>query len=474
MSRGAVILGGALVAGGVVGACTGASSAPTNVPTAADLLSGGTTTVFDTTSGAYGNQAPDLTSDEAETFSLGHATFERDWVTAPATTSDIDGLGPLFNQRSCSACHSHDGRSAPFAADGTTFLGMLFRLSVPGMDEHGGPLGDPVYGLQLRPGALLGVPPDGTPQVSYQEVAGTYGDGTSFSLQTPSYSVTGWNYGDPSSDLLLSPRVGPIMVGLGLLEAIPEQDLLAGVRSSADADGVLGKANHVWSATRQATVVGRFGWKANVDTVLDQIAGALQGDIGITSSLFPDETCTPAMTACLAAPNGGMPEVSPMLLTALSQYSETLAVPARRTSAADAGVDGEQDAARGEALFGSFGCTSCHKTTFVTGDFPALPQVAGQTIHPYSDLLLHDMGAGLADGRPDFEASGSEWRTPPLWGLGLLRIVNGHQLLMHDARARGVAEAILWHGGEAEAARERFRAASASDRDALVSFVNSL
>ncbi len=462
MTRRAVpLLGVALAA--AIAACSSSSSDPS--PRSGDPFSGGATTVFDATKLAYAQQAANLTGEHASSFAFGHSIFDRNWVTAPATTEDMDGLGPRFNQRSCSACHSHDGRSPPFDKAGAQ-LGMLFRLSVPGQDEHGGPLGDPTYGGQLRTSAILGIAREGVPHTTYVEKAGTYGDGTPFSLQVPLHTIDTWNFGPPSAALMLSPRVAPFTIGLGLLEAITEADLLANVRTG-DPDGVKGRPNHVWDGAAKRTTVGRFGWKANVPTVLDQTAGAFLGDIGITSSLNPGETCTGPMTACLAATSGGTPEIDDTRLAAISLYMRALGVPARRA------VD-DPTALRGEALFGSFGCASCHTATFQTGAYPELPELAYQTIHPYTDLLLHDMGPDLDDHRPDFEASGAEWRTPPLWGIGLLQNVNGHELLMHDARARGFAEAVLWHGGEGLAARERFRNAPSADRDALLAFLRSL
>lgn len=459
MKRSASVV--SLAAGALVACATRIESAPAP----ADALSGGTTTVFDTTKDAYSNQAANLSGEHADVFAFGHAIFNRNWVTAPATTDDMDGLGPRFNQRSCSGCHSRDGRAPPFDRQGQ-LLGMLFRLSIPGTDEHGGPLGDPMYGGQVRPNAILGVPSDGTPRVTYEEQPGTYADGTPFSLQRPHYAVEAWGDGPPAAGLMIGPRVAPATIGLGLLEAIPDAALLANVRSG-DPDGVVGRPNHVWDPIRRASVIGRFGWKANVPTVFQQTAGAFSGDMGITSSLFPDELCTLQMTACQNAPRGGTPEIDDAKLAAVVLYMQTLAVPARR-----AVEDGT--ALRGEALFKSFGCASCHVETFVTGKLDGVPEVEAQTLHPYTDLLLHDLGAGLADDRPDYEASGSEWRTPPLWGIGLLQAVNGHQLLLHDGRARGFAEAILWHDGEARAARERFRSANARDRAAILAFLGSL
>lgn len=469
------VLAFSLTAATLVAACGGSDDdkKPSSPPTAdagapaidPNALSGGLTTVFDATKDAYAQMAPTVKGDRTNDFTLGHAIFDENWVTAPATTEDQDGVGPRFNQRSCSACHSKDGRAAPYDSTHAQ-LNLLLRLSIPGTDEHNGPLGDPIYGTQLRPVAILGIPADGVPHAAYVEVPGTYGDGTAYSLQKPTYTIDGWGDGAPASGLMISARVGLFAIGLGLLEAIPETAILANVKSG-NPDNVVGKPNHVWSPESNSTVLGRFGWKANVATVKQQTAGALQGDMGITSSLNPSETCTPTMTKCLAAPNGGTPEIDDDKLDALVFYMQTLAVPARRN------LD-DPNAQHGAQLFDQMGCSSCHTTTFQTDPNAKLPEVANQTIHPYTDLLLHDMGADLADNRPDYEASGSEWRTPPLWGIGLLQTVNGHTLLMHDARARNFAEAILWHGGEATAARERFRTAAAADRDALTTFLQSL
>ena len=299
-------------------------------------------------------------------------------------------------------------------------------------------------------------------------MAGSYGDGSAYSLQVPSYTFDGWNYGDPSAELYVSPRMGPPVMGLGLLEAVPETEILANVHEP-DADGVHGVPNYVWDATTHAQALGRFGWKANQPSTLQQTAGAFVGDIGITSSLFPHGSCSAGMTKCLEAPSGGDPDVEldDPKLQGVAYYMKTLAVPARRL------VD-DPVALHGEQLFQGFGCSSCHLPTLHTAISEASATLSNQTIHPYTDLLLHDMGPELADGRPDFQATGSQWRTSPLWGVGLLQTVNHHSQLLHDGRARGIAEAILWHGGEGTTARERFRLASSDDRSALLRFLESL
>lgn len=446
---------------------TACSSKNESEPRTADARLGGAATALDATADAYGNSIERLTDEQAASFSYGHSVFSQNWSTAPATTEGMDGLGPLFNARACSSCHSKDGRSPPLASGGA-LLGMLLRLSIPGLAESGGPNPDPVYGDQLRPFGILGVPGDGTPQVSYREEAGSYGDGTSYSLQVPSYSVADWAYGEPARELMVSPRVAPALIGLGLLEAVPEAEILAHVSEPND-DGIHGVPNYVWDVSEQTSKLGRFGWKANQPSLLQQSAGAFLGDIGITSALFRRETCAPTMSACRAAASGADPdyELSDGRLSAITFYMHSLAVPARRR------LD-DARALRGEALFSRFGCASCHSPTLHTGADAAAESLSNQTIHPYTDLLLHDMGRELADDRPDFLATGSQWRTAPLWGIGLLPTVNHHFLLLHDGRARGLAEAILWHGGEAAPSRERFRLADSSERDALLAFLESL
>ncbi|HEX9648783.1 MAG TPA: di-heme oxidoredictase family protein, partial [Alphaproteobacteria bacterium] len=274
-------------------------------------------------------------------------------------------------------------------------------------------------------------------------------------------------FGPLGDDAMLSPRVAPATIGLGLLEAVPEATILAlADPADADGDGVSGRPNRVAGEVGGGIALGRFGWKANQPSLRRQNAAAALGDIGLTSTLFPDENCAAPQDACRAAKSGGAPELSDAFLDKLTLYTRLLAVPRQR------GADAEP-VRHGEQLFRAAGCAACHMPTLVTGAHP-LAELAGQVIHPFTDLLLHDMGEGLADGRPDFAATGREWRTAPLWGLGLVETVNGHTYFLHDGRARNLAEAILWHGGEAEAARERFRALPRGDREALLAFLRSL
>jgi len=433
----------------------------TSVDPGAALL-GGDTTIFDDTDEAFNYPARNLDDAARALFQIGDGVFNRNWITAPATPQGNDGLGPTFNALSCSGCHPNNGRGAPPQEPGEPMQAVLLRLSIAGSDAHGGPNPDPNYGDQLQPFAVLGVPAEGTPSVTYTELPGTYGDGEAYSLRMPTYAVADLAFGPLATGGMVSPRVGPELVGAGLLQAIPEDTL----RSFAAQNG--GRLNMVWDTANATTAVGRFGWKANQPTVAQQVFGAFRNDIGITNALYSTKNCPTAQTACAAAPQSlSQPNLGTLEAQSMVVHGMTLAVPAAR------GLD-SAEAQHGEALFMQAGCASCHIPKTQTGVLDGYPALSNQTIRPFTDLLLHDMGAGLADGRPDYLASGSDWRTPPLWSLGLIPAVNDHQFLLHDGRARGFAEAILWHGGDGEAAKEAFRTMSKSDRAALVTFLQSL
>ncbi|MGV3569005.1 MAG: di-heme oxidoredictase family protein [Ramlibacter sp.] len=441
---------------------------------------GGATTVFATGKNAFSFPAANLDDAERTRFVIGNSFFKRNWVQAPASTTARDGLGPHFIARSCGGCHTLDGRGEPpqirNRINSEQPLGLLLRLSIPGTpDPRAGVRPEPVYGDQLNNSAVRGVKPEGEVVIRETPVQGRFADGTPYTLRKPSYSVRNPGYGPLHPQALISPRVAPQVIGMGLLEAIPEAEILANARTQAVAPGpVKGVPNRVWDGVARREMLGRFGWKANVATVAHQTAAAFLGDIGITSPVFSQELCTEAQKDCREAPRGAQgqaPEIDQKMLDDVTFYSATIAVPARR-SVNDAQV------LAGQKLFAQAQCAACHRPSYVTGEgpFPRLTSkaLAGQRIHPYTDLLLHDMGEGLADGRPDFLANGRQWRTPPLWGIGLLRDVNGHQKLLHDGRADGVLEAILWHGGEAQASRDAVLRFGKAQRDALVRFVESL
>jgi CxxC motif-containing protein (DUF1111 family) len=421
---------------------------------------------------------PGLDSDGRRFFAVGNNFFNDNWVIAPASTEGRDGLGPVFNAQSCSSCHFRDGRGKPPEGPDDPERGLLIRLSVrdgEGVAPH------PIYGDQLQDRSIPDVPIEGTVEITYAEEAGDYDDGTPYSLAVPTYVLRDADGSPLGDDVLFSPRVAPPMFGVGLLELIPEADIVAAADpDDADGDGVSGRPAYVadedqgaeaersGELAEDATVVlGRFGWKALAPTVEDQSAAAFRADIGVTNPLRPEQPCTDAQPECLAAPSGGEPEVDDQKLSRVTFYSRTLAVPARRAV-------GEPETDRGESVFTSVGCASCHTAEHRTGESDTAEALSDQTIRPYTDLLLHDMGPGLADGRPEGDADGTEWRTPPLWGIGLTETVNRHTRFLHDGRARSLEEAVLWHGGEAAGAQERFRALPAADRRALLAFLESL
>jgi CxxC motif-containing protein (DUF1111 family) len=361
---------------------------------------------------------------------------------------------------------------------------MLMRLSVPAKtDEEKAKLAshrlnsipEPTYGGQLQDLSIQGHKAEGQIKIDYKEKAVKLAGGETVHLRVPGYSIVDLGYGPLAPDTMMSPRVAPPMIGLGLLEAIPEAQILANADpDDADQDGISGKPNQVWSKEQNKVVLGRFGWKAGVPSINQQAAEAANGDIGLSTTMIRAASgdCTESEKDCLAAPNGNSAqyqdvELGDDLFKLVAFYSHNLAVPPRRDPA-------DPKVLKGKELFYSIGCVSCHKPKFVTGEAPGQPHLSHQLIWPYTDLLLHDMGEGLADNRPDGEATGSEWRTAPLWGLGLTEMVNGHTLFLHDGRARNLTEAILWHGGEGQASRDKFAKLSKEDRERLIAFVNSL
>ena len=447
------------LAGALLGAC---DSAADDKPSA---LSGGLLTVFDTTRDAFGRPAPVLDPDGVSAFFVGNSFFSQNWVTAPASTTARDGLGPTFNARACAGCHFKDGRGRPPDGPDETLTQSLLRLSRPGPS---GPEPLEHYGGQFQPESILGVPAEGRVVVTWEEVEGAFPDGTSYSLRAPRLAFEDLAFGPFPDDVQLSFRVAPALVGMGLIDALDPAEIARGADpDDADGDGVSGRVNYAFDVESGERVVARFGWKAAAPTLEQQNAAAFLNDMGLTSSYFPDENCPGDQTACRTAPTGGEPEVTDHQLARVTHYTAHLGVPARRDHL-------EPDVRRGERLFTELGCASCHRPSWEVPVDPRYPQIGAQTIFPYSDFLLHDMGEGLADGRPDEDADGTEWRTPPLWGLGLYIRVNGHDFLLHDGRARGVLEAILWHGGEAEGARDRFKGLSVEDRARVIRFVESL
>jgi CxxC motif-containing protein (DUF1111 family) len=437
-------------------------------------LAGGETTAFNRTSQGFGQPAPNLTEKELELHILGDRAFEATFVTSPAPINA--GLGPQFNNTSCIACHIRDGRGMPEKGS------LLVRVSLPmalsakpsatarppsifqvdpkssaTLTEASVSLGNalPVTGLgtQIQDQAVYGVQPKANINIEWKEQSGTYGDGKPFRLRSPQLDITLPGGKPLPSDILTSLRLPPPVFGRGLLEAIPEKAVVAlADPKDRNRDGISGKVNRVWDVRQQKLVLGRFGLKANNPNLLQQNAAAYVNDMGVTNPLFPEKD--------------GSHEIDRKTLEASTFYTQTLSVPAR-TLMNDPGVR------NGEKLFTQANCAACHISTLQTGDHP-VKAIAHQTIHPYTDLLLHDMGSGLADGRPDFDATDQEWRTPPLWGIGLTQAVLPYSSYLHDGRAQTLEESILWHGGEAEGSKEMFRQMSKGDRQALIRFLSSL
>lgn len=435
---------------------------------------------------AFSQPSGNLTFEDELAFKLGNGLFRKLWVSSPSSTLASDGLGPLFNARSCQRCHIKDGRGHPPENDEDNAVSMFLRVSI--MDPDGVPddaaiaeitdyiatLPDPTYGEQLQDFAVQGHASEYTLGITYEEEVVTLADGTEVSLRHPTYEAANLGYGPLHEQAMLSPRVAPQMIGLGLLEAIPAADILARADpDDLDGDGVSGRPNIVWSHEFDQPMLGRFGLKAGNPTIMQQSAGAFAGDIGISNPLFPAGAgeCTANQTLCQNAIHGDGDvrgtEIDAEGMELVTFYSRNLGVPARRD------VDDPQ-VLRGKEMFYATGCTSCHTPSFVTHRLEDQPEQSFQLIWPYTDLLLHDMGPGLADMRPEARATGQEWRTPPLWGIGLTAQVSGHTYFLHDGRARSLLEAILWHGGEAQQQRDAVANMRADDREALLRFLESL
>jgi len=436
--------------------------------------SGGGTSVRVTGANAYSQPAANMPMARRLDFSVGNSFFRNPWVIAPASTDARDGLGPLFNTNACQNCHIKDGRGHPPEPNAINQVSMLVRLSIPATDEAAdrdrlhrlGNVPEPTYGLQLQDFAVAPVQAEGQVRVSYREFPVTLADGSVVQLREPKLEITELAYGALHPHVQMSARIAPPMIGLGLLAAIRPEDLLQQEDpEDADGDGISGRANRVWDASGGIRVLGRFGWKAGQPNLPQQNAAAFQGDMGITSGLFGEDSCPVSAEMCLPL-SGGQPELSPQIQTQVDFYSANLAVPMRRN------LD-DPTVQLGWEIFLEAGCTACHTPTWVTGPSPH-EWLSDQTIHPFSDLLLHDMGPGLADNREEFLADGREWRTPPLWGIGLAEVVAGQTYFLHDGRARNLLEAILWHGGEAQASRDAVRSLNAIQRQALLAFLHSL
>ena len=431
---------------------------------------------------AFSQPSGNITFEDELTFKVGNGLFRKLWVSSPSSTLASDGLGPLYNARSCQRCHIKDGRGHPPEGPDDNAISMFLRVSIPADDAelsekiegYLAALPEPTYGIQMQDFSLAGHPAEYRLQIEYEEISVPLSGGEVATLRKPTYTAADLGYGPLHPDAMLSPRLAPQMIGLGLLEAVPAADILAlADPDDADGDGISGRPNIVWSVEFDQPMLGRFGLKAGAPTIRHQSAGAFAGDIGISNPLFPAAwgECTSAQTDCRDAPHGDDDdrgyEVDAEGLDLVTFYSRNLGVPARREV-------NDPQVLRGKEVFYATGCTSCHQPSFVTHRLEDQPEQSFQLIWPYTDMLLHDMGPGLADNRPEARATGTEWRTPPLWGIGLTKQVSGHTHFLHDGRARSLLEAILWHGGEAEPKRDAVVDMTPEDRAALIRFLESL
>lgn len=440
-----------------------------------EAMAGGTSTVDKHDKKAFSMPSANLAPSRRVDFSVGNSFFRNPWVMAPSTTTARDGLGPLFNTNACQNCHIRDGRGHPPGPEAQSATSMLVRLSIPNGTEYLevierlGVVPEPVYGGQLQDMAVPGVAPEGKVRVEYTPQHVTFTDGTQVELRKPKLVISQLGYGPMHPDTRFSARVAPPMIGLGLLEAIPEEAILANADPyDSNGDGIRGYPNKVWDDAQRKTVLGRFGWKAGQPNLNQQNVHAFSGDMGLTTRLRPMDDCTATQTDCLNARHDrGEPEVSDNILRLMLFYTRNLAVPTRKD------VDSPHVLA-GKNLFFEAGCQSCHVPKFTTSANAAEPEQASQVIRPYTDLLLHDMGPDLADNRSEFAAGGRDWRTAPLWGIGMTETVSGHTQFLHDGRARNLLEAVLWHGGEAKAAQQHVLTFNAEQRAALLAFLNSL
>jgi CxxC motif-containing protein (DUF1111 family) len=468
---------------------------------------------------------PTLTDDELDQHLTGDVHFETSFTTAPNSEHpELDGLGPVFNNQDCNSCHQRDGRSSTVTLSANqdrvlldSSAGIFLRMSLDDglcdypdvSNDYCSNVGVDGFGTQLFHRGVLKARDDwednpfigqANVYLSYEYSTYTYPDGTSVELKKPLFDIeipydvesdNQTNSAIMQDDVRFSPRNGMPIFGLGLLELIPQDDILA-LEDSTDenADGVSGRANWVFDPIKDRdgddnpVSLGRFGWKASTPSVRVQSLGALRGDMGITNPLFPDESiANTAMHESYLTRTGfvdtgadidGEPEANQSFSDDVVFYAETLAVPSRRNIE-------DEDVLAGSLLFEQTQCTACHTPSFTTatgdltiGGLTAPDALKGQTIYPFTDMLLHNMGDGLADNRRDFMADGFEWKTRPLWGICLTKTVNPAAGFLHDGRADTIEEAILWHDGEAANSRTLFASLTAEQREQLVSFVMSL
>ena len=421
-----------------------------------------------------------LSNNEKFEFYIGENVFKKFWVPSPSSTTASDGLGPLFNTRSCNNCHINNGRGhAPEAnINGISVPSFLIRLgkSYPNQNtpsNHVYPhIGDKTYGHQFQSQSTTGISPEGDYYLTYQTHTEVLSDGTKIELRKPQLHWRTLHYGNFEESTEFTMLTSPALVGMGLLDSIPDKSILANADpNDSNNDGISGRVN--WLDEEQ-TVIGRFGYKASVETVDQQNQSAFHTDLGLSTPLNPTASgdCTSRQRDCLNSPNGNSPhldnlEVDEQQMRLVNLFVSLSSPPAMRNLKTTAFLEGKR-------VFDAAGCAGCHTPKMKTGNDSPLKALNNRTFYPFTDLLLHDMGPELASGFPSFSASPSEWRTAPLWGLGLSEQISGRSGFLHDGRARNIEEAILWHGGEAASSQRHFKALTRENRQKLIFFLESL
>ncbi|MGM8937944.1 di-heme oxidoreductase family protein [Psychrobacter glaciei] len=461
-----------------------------------EIKQGGDSGISITSAESYSKPSSNLTALRKGSFFIGNAFFQQPWVIAPASTDSRDGLGALFNVAACQSCHVKDGRGHAPMSSKDDADSLLIRLSMPATtDEQRQQLQDsliekvvhPMYGGQLQDRGIQGVPAEARISVQWTDMPVTFADGYVETLRAPSFKLTKPGYGAFDNEMMVSPRVALPMIGLGLLEQIPDDDIKKQVVNNNNTSDISGKFNWVMDPQTGKHALGRFGWKAGQTKLITQNQSAFNEDMGLTSNIRPHESCMPSQTACINATTGadeqgnGKPpvEVNDEIAKFVEFYTRNLAVPHRRNA-------DDKLVLAGKKRFYDMGCQSCHTPRYQLPktDDDHLEQ-HGQVIYPYTDLLLHDMGDALADrtiagklpaknAQVEFLANSYEWRTPALWGIGLAQTVDPQATFLHDGRARTLMEAVLWHGGEAENQRQKVLKLDKQGRAELNAFLKSL
>lgn len=416
-----------------------------------------------------------LNDEEIDMFILGKSFFRVPWVEAPSATTARDGLGPLFNANACISCHPNNGVASVFNKNGDVSRGYVTRLSIPSDNSHkakkalkfDGFIGDPNYGSQISVNGTKSVPYEAKPLIKYEKLKVVYPDGQEIILSKPIHGVknqlTQLNYGKLHKNVAITNRVAQALVGLGLLDMLSDEQILANEDiEDKNKDGISGKANIVYSPEFKDFRVGRYTWKASAPSVRVQVAGAANNDMSLTSSLFPNENCTDIQKECKDAPKGdalraGTPfDLPDNRLDAIAFYLKNLKIPKS--------IITEK---KGEKLFNDIGCAKCHIPSFILKN--------AYEIKPFTDMLLHDMGEGLSDGRSEFLANANEWRTAPLWSIGKYETALGRKAdFLHDGRAKSIEEAILWHGGEALKSKNNFMNLTKDQRQKVIRYIKEL